>query len=70
MKLRRSLKNPESPAMLRAAGGSSREQKITLGTMGASGVRGLLIYCFDYKCSHSVRVGADHPIPLRRYFDH
>ncbi len=29
-----------------------REQKITLGAMRASGVRGLLIYCSDYKCAH------------------
>jgi hypothetical protein len=29
-----------------------REQKITLGQMRQSGVRGLLVYCADYKCSH------------------
>jgi hypothetical protein len=29
-----------------------REQKITLGDMRSSGVRGLLVYCADYKCSH------------------
>jgi len=29
-----------------------REQKITLGQMRGSGVRGLLVYCADYKCSH------------------
>jgi hypothetical protein len=29
-----------------------RPQKITLGEMRASGVRGLLIYCSDYHCSH------------------
>jgi len=29
-----------------------RPQKITLGEMRASGVRGLLIYCSDFKCSH------------------
>jgi hypothetical protein len=28
-------------------------QKITFGEMRAAGVRGLLIYCSDYKCSHS-----------------
>jgi hypothetical protein len=37
-----------------------REQKITLAEMRASGVRGLLIYCADYQCSHSVRISADH----------
>ena len=29
-------------------------QKITLGEKCASGVRGLLIYCADYKYSHSI----------------
>ena len=27
--------------------------------MRASGVRGLLIYCSDYKCSHSTAISAD-----------
>ena len=35
----------------------NRQQKITLG-MRASGVRGLLIYCADYKCSHSIASAA------------
>jgi hypothetical protein len=35
------------------------QQKITLGEMRASGVRGLLIYCADYKCSHWIRISAD-----------
>ena len=34
-------------------------QKITLGEMRAMGVRGLLVYCSDYHCSHSVAIGAD-----------
>jgi hypothetical protein len=34
-------------------------QKITLGEMRASGVRGLLIYCSDYRCSHSTTMSAD-----------
>ena len=41
-------------------------QKITLGEMRASGVqgratgvRGLLIYCADYKCAHSIAISAD-----------
>jgi hypothetical protein len=37
----------------------TRPQKITLGEMRASGVRGLLIYCADYKCSHWIRMSAD-----------
>jgi hypothetical protein len=36
-----------------------REQKITLGEMRSSGVRGLLIYCADYCCSHSIAISAD-----------
>ena len=34
-------------------------QKITLGEMRASGVRGLLIYCSDYKCSHHIAISGD-----------
>ncbi len=30
----------------------TREQKITLGEMRASGVLGLLVYCADYRCGH------------------
>jgi hypothetical protein len=36
-----------------------REQKITLGEMRASGPSRLLIYCADYRCSHSVVIDAD-----------
>lgn len=43
-----------------------REQKITLGEMRASGVqgwaagvRGILVYCADYKCAHSIAISAD-----------
>jgi hypothetical protein len=35
-------------------------QKITLGEMRAMGIRGLLVYCSDYKCSHNVEISADH----------
>lgn len=34
-------------------------QKITLGEMRASGVRGLLIYCSDYHCSHWTAISGD-----------
>ena len=37
----------------------TRPQKITFGEMRDAGVRGLLIYCSDYKCSHSIAVSAD-----------
>jgi hypothetical protein len=33
--------------------------KITFAEMRAAGVHGVLIYCSDYKCSHSVAVMAD-----------
>ena len=33
--------------------------KITLGEMRSSGVRGLLVYCADYKCAYAVRIAAD-----------
>jgi hypothetical protein len=38
---------------------ASRPQKITLAEMRASGVNGLLIFCSDYRCSHSIAVSAD-----------
>jgi hypothetical protein len=36
-----------------------RPQKITFGEMRNTGVRGILIYCSDYKCSHSIAISAD-----------
>jgi hypothetical protein len=33
--------------------------KITFGDMRESGVRGVLIYCSDYHCSHSIALMAD-----------
>jgi hypothetical protein len=38
---------------------SARPQKITFAEMRSSGVRGLLIYCSDYRCSHHIAVTAD-----------
>src|SRR5882724_3084650 len=37
----------------------THQQKITLGEMRSSGVRGLLVYCADYRCAHAVRISAD-----------
>jgi hypothetical protein len=37
----------------------TRPQKITFGEMRESGVRGVLIYCSDCKCGHSVAMSAD-----------
>jgi hypothetical protein len=36
-----------------------RPQKITFGEMREMGVRGLLIYCADYRCSHSIAISGD-----------
>ena len=36
-----------------------RPQKITFGEMRELGVRGLLIYCADYRCSHSIAISGD-----------
>jgi hypothetical protein len=36
-----------------------RPQKITFGEMRDAGVRGVLVYCADYKCSHSIAISAD-----------
>jgi hypothetical protein len=35
-------------------------QKITLGEMSDIGVRGILVFCADYQCSHSIAISADH----------
>ena len=37
----------------------ARPQKITFADMRAQGVRGLLIYCADYRCSHSIVINGD-----------
>jgi hypothetical protein len=34
-------------------------QKITFGELRASGVRDVLVYCRDHKCSHSTTTSAD-----------
>jgi hypothetical protein len=36
-----------------------RPEKITLAEMRASGVRGLLVYCSDYHCSHWTAISSD-----------
>jgi hypothetical protein len=38
---------------------SARPQKITFAEMRSSGVRGLLIYCADYRCRHRVAINGD-----------
>jgi hypothetical protein len=34
----------------------TRPQKIAFGEMREMGVRGVLIYCSDYRCSHSIAI--------------
>ena len=36
-----------------------RPTKITFADMRAAGVRGLLVYCSDYRCSHSIAMSGD-----------
>jgi len=38
---------------------TTRQQKITFGQMRSSGLHGVLVYCSDYKCSHSTAMSAD-----------
>jgi hypothetical protein len=38
---------------------ADRPQKITFGEMRDMGVRGVLIYCADYRCSHSIAMSGD-----------
>jgi hypothetical protein len=40
-------------------GGMTRPRKITYGEMRSFGVRGLLIYCTDFHCNHSIAISAD-----------
>jgi hypothetical protein len=38
---------------------NSRPQKITFAELRSQGVRGLLIFCQDYRCSHNVTMNGD-----------
>ena len=45
---------------------TERPTKITFAEMRGMGVRGLLVYCADYRCSHSIAISADQwPDDLR-----
>ena len=45
----------------------TRPQKITFGEMRESGVRGVLIYCSDYHCSHHIAAsGYGYPLSFLR----
>jgi hypothetical protein len=37
----------------------TRPQKRAFGEMRSTGVRGILIYCQDHHCSHSIAISAD-----------
>jgi hypothetical protein len=37
----------------------TRPQKITFGELRGQGIRGLIVYCQDYRCSQSVEISAD-----------
>ena len=38
---------------------TERPQKITFAEMRDMGMRGLLVYCADYRCSHSIAISDD-----------
>lgn len=38
---------------------TTHQQKITFGEMRASGVRDVVIYCRDHRCSHHLETNAD-----------
>ena len=38
---------------------SDRPQKITFAEMRDMGVRGVLVYCADFRCSHSIAISGD-----------
>jgi hypothetical protein len=49
---------------------TERPTKITFAEMCDMGVRGLLVYCADYRCSHSIAISGDAwPNPAPR-LDH
>jgi hypothetical protein len=43
-----------------------RPLKITFGEMRDMGVRGLLVYCAGYQCSHSIAISGDGWPDLKR----
>jgi hypothetical protein len=38
---------------------TDRPQKITFAEMREMGLRGILVFCADYQCSHSIALNAD-----------
>ncbi len=37
----------------------ARPQKVTFAELRSQGVRGLLVFCQDYRCSHNVTMSGD-----------
>jgi hypothetical protein len=50
----------------KATTGSSRPVKITLGAMRETGVRDLIVFCADYKCSHNIKLA---PVVVDQWSD-
>jgi hypothetical protein len=56
---RRDPRSYPAPGRDRAESEEMKPQKITLAEMRDMGVRGLLIYCSDHKCSHLITMSGD-----------
>ncbi|WP_246790136.1 hypothetical protein [Bradyrhizobium sp. CCBAU 51765] len=50
---------PALPAATRPRTPDGRPLKITFGEMREMGLSGVLVFCPDYRCSHSLRLPAD-----------
>ena len=48
-----------STSSLTHAPSPDRPQKIAFGEMPDMGIRGLLVYCADYRCNHSIAISGD-----------
>ena len=52
---------PSGPIVAKSGGimAPARPTKITFAEMRDMGVRGILVYCADYRCSHSIAISGD-----------
>jgi hypothetical protein len=57
--IRQAPERVEAPRSARATEGGSRNEYPTIIEVRASGVRSLLIYCSDFRCSHSTSINSD-----------
>ena len=53
-------KATDSDSKVRIVGVQIGGRKITFAEMRSARVRGLLVYCADYNCSHSIAISGDH----------